>query len=283
MFYRTLASLIPVSLAALALLDGCVVTPESTERDDSEATSVPVAVVAEVETLDGARVIFINDGNDGEDGEDAIGVEIVSAIDTPRTDALLAQNPSALELFLALAPGARAPEELVRDHQRLAATSDEHDITPRALELSSAFEASGAYDCSKAAKWKDDFNNWAPDLAGRYVESFKYGDTSGYVGHAPKFYFDVCSAPSPPPKLADEPRPKRHGSSVTVQRRPGPGYSWSVINALGNALDQQQRRWRYYRNTSTCSIHEYRLVVKTHNYHHRGSAWSDEWKCEITQ
>lgn len=246
---------------------------EPIDIDAVEAGSGPALVVADIQAPDGARLIFINEG--GPDGEPAIGVEIASATDSPQTDILLAQHPSALELFLAVAAGALVPDELIRDHERLAAASVEYSTIPRALLLPQAQgETSGYYDCASAQTWASDFGDWAPVLAGEYIQTNEQGSTTGYVGYAYKYYFDVC-------------RPYDVAPTYTyytgVFRRPGANYDWVRINTQTDALDYQQRRWRYYRNTYTCTSYQYQLMVSSGNgYYHRAARWSDQWSCHIS-
>jgi hypothetical protein len=239
--------------------------------DHVEARSEPALVLAEILAPDGATLIFINEGEPG--GEPVIGVEILSATSTPVTDGLLAQHPSALELFLATAAGAAAPGELVRDHERLAAGSADYSIAPRTLlVLQAQAETSGYYDCANTHAWAADFGGWAPTLAGEYIQTSEQGSKSGYVGYAYKFYFDVC-------------RPWDVAPTYTyytgVFRRPGSNYDWVRINSKTDALNYQQRRWRYYRNTLTCTSYQYQMRVSSGSgYYHRAARWSEEWSCQ---
>jgi hypothetical protein len=244
---------------------------EFIDIEQVEAGSKPALVLAEIVAPDGASILFINEGEPG--GEPAIGVEIVNATSTPFTDALLAQHPSALELFLATAAGAAPPAELVQDHERLAASSADYSRVPRTLLLLQAQEeTSGYYDCANTHAWAADFGGWAPSLAGEYIQTSEQGYKTGYVGYAFKFYFDVC-------------RPWNVGPTYTyytgVFRRAGANYEWVRINTKTDALDYQQRRWRYYRNTNTCSSYQYRLLVSSGTgYYHRAARWSEEWSCQ---
>lgn len=305
MNYQVFAKTASLSIAALGLLGGCLGAPAGVESGeeptepaadmafdeisfgDGEASSAPPPIVAEIAAPDGARLIFINEGEPGE--EAVIGVEIVSAAHTPWTDAVLAQNPSALELFLAAAPGVEGPDELLRDHQRLA-VSGEHAAAPRALEgLQATGETSSDYNCYSPEAWAGSFDEWAPELAGEYIEPNEYGNTIGYVGYASKFYFDVCSPYSPPvpARVGSSDVASHTGFFIGVYRRAGSSYSWSLFNTDTNPFEEKGwGRWRYYRNTNFCSSYQYRLVVDTAYpaYPYRRAArWSHQWPCEFTR
>lgn len=275
------ASRVP-ALAACALVFGAC----SMEGEESGERLDPVPVVAEIETVDGARVTFLDEGE--ADGEPVIGVEIVSATETPVTDGVLAQEPSALELYLALVPGAQAgaevPPALERDHERLAAHSSDHARTPRRLVVPvPRSESVRIYDCDLASKWRKDFQSWSPSLDGERIETWESRDSTGYIGYAPKFYFDVCNPSSNPPVGVVSPRAQPRGTvAVRVQRRPGASYAWSTFNQQVYGLLNTDRRWRYYRNSSSCSSYQYRLVVNSTGWYHRAARWSDEWSCQIT-
>jgi hypothetical protein len=96
---------LPLCVLAIACTDP-VSSDESVSDEsmfDSSSPSDPVAEAARVdvidtlETEDGARVTFIDVG-------DAVAVEITNTFTTPATDRVLAQDPTALELYLAIAP-----------------------------------------------------------------------------------------------------------------------------------------------------------------------------------
>lgn len=247
----------------------------SSVTDPVDPDALPSPIVAEVRTVDGARLIFHDEAEPG--GEPAIAVEILSDTVTPVTDAVLAAEPSALELFLATAkPGATAPAALLRDHELLAAVG-EATAEPRALAIATAVgETYGPYPCHDSRAWVSDFQSWAPVLDGQYIDTSETGLTYGYVGYAPKFYFDVC-----------RPYDVISGSSTyttMVQRRPSASYAWQTINTATDALDvNAERRWRYYRTSWTCSSYQYRLrVSSTLNFNYRRAArWADEWSCQI--
>lgn len=270
------------ALAACALALGAC----SMEGEESAERLEPAPVLAEIETVDGARVTFLDEGEAG--GEPVIGVEIVSATETPVTDGVLAQDPSALELYLALVPDARVgadvPPALVRDHERLAAHSSDHARTPRMLVVPvPRSESVRIYNCNDASKWKKDFQSWAPSLDGGYIQIWESSDSTGYIGYAPKFYFDVCNPSPDPPVGVVSPRARPRGTvAVRVQRRPGASYAWSTFNQQVYGLLNTDRRWRYYRNSSPCSSHQYRLVVNSTGTYHRAARWSDERSCQIT-
>lgn len=252
--------------------------------EQTEAGAHLEPVIAALEAPDGAMITFIADWQ--ADGEPAIGVEIVSTPHTPHTDALLAQEPSALELFLALVPGTNVseaiPAALVRDHERLAEYSSDYAKTPRALTAPRVQgETVHRYDCSQTQDWGAAFMSWAPELANERINVWKFQDTIDDVGYAYKFYFDICR---PAPLLGGAGHDTLQGPYITrVQRRPGSSNPWVTINQHPLALDGPERRWRYYRNAHLCSSHQYRLVVDTSGPYHRAARWSNEWSCTITQ
>jgi hypothetical protein len=263
-----------LSLAACAVDDGPVTdfaTASSADEPIDPTTTAP-PVVAELRTADGAHLIFINDGTAD---EPAIGVEILSDTTTPHTDAIFDHEPSALELFLAVAPDKPAPQELVREHARLAAGSTELAAEPRVLAVASATgEGVVPYTCTNTQAWINDFSSWAPTLAGQYIQTNESGLTTGYVGYNPRFYFDICR----PYDVVSHPSTYFTG----VQRRLNASYGWLTINAQTGGLNYQMRRWRYYRNTFTCSSYEYRLLVSSgQNRYHRAARWANPWSCQI--
>lgn len=265
-------------LFPLALLVGAACADEpapafTTDGQGPEVTENVGRVVATLKTQEGAVLRFIDDSAPGD--EPSIGVEIGNTFITPVTDAVLAQEPTALELYQALAPGQQAPAALRADHERTALALG-RDVAPRQLSTFSLdSETFGYYDCANTVQWTNDFTGWAPVLDGQYIATNEQGVTTGYVGYAPKFYFDVC-------------RPWTVSASdanywVRVQRRASSASAWATVNANPDALSWQQRRWRYYRNTFTCSSYQYRLYVSSPapNKYHRAARWADEWSCQI--
>lgn len=275
-----LAATLVFAAAACTSNDTGVPAPAADFRsspvDDAvDGTALPSPVVAEVRTVDGARLIFHDDGLPG--GDPVISVEIASDTVTPATDAVLAAEPSALELYLATAKlGAAAPAALVRDHELLAAAGLAA-TEPRALAVATAVgETYGPYPCHDTRSWRNDFTSWAPVLDGEYIAaSAEEGVTTGYVGYAPKFYFDVCR---PYDIVFND-----NTVFTIVQRRPGSSYAWTNVNSATDALDYQERRWRYYRNSWSCSSYQYRLYVSApaHIPYRRAARWSDQWSCQI--
>ena len=239
------------------------------------ADSAPARVVASVDTTDGARVVFV-DENDGI-GDPAIGIEISSSTTTPATDALLAQEPSALELYLAISPAAKAPRALVLDHEASRAAAGSPGAPPRRLVIATATgESVQPYDCSLTNNWINDFTAWAPVLDGQYIAgAAESGYTTGYVGYAPTFYFDVCR----PADVVWAPNAYWTG----VQRRTSSSGTWTTISSNTDALNFQFRRWRYYRTSLTCTSYQYQLVVQASplaNHYRRAARWADEWSCQ---
>ena len=133
------------------------------------------------------------------------------------------------------------------------------------------------YDCHLTASWSNDFQAWAPVLDGEYIAgAAESGYTTGYVGYAPTFYFDVCR----PADVVWAPNAYYTG----VQRRTGSSGTWSTISTNTDALNYQFRRWRYYRTSLTCTSYQYQLVVMASplaNHYRRAARWADEWSCQI--
>jgi hypothetical protein len=276
--------MIRASMFAAALaLTACATTPDSdgefTSPDGSGDTAAgPSAarIVTEVTSIDGATVRFLDDSEPG--APPAIAVEIGNDLATPILDDLLGQEPSPLELYLAIAPAAKAPPAaLVAHHARLAAEMPEFSTTPRALVATSSAESSGAYDCADHDQWEDDFDTWVPNFlgGGQHVDTANQdGTRTGYVGRPTRFYFDVCRGISNSPNGA---------TFVGAQRRPNAGSPWASASTLDNALDLQQRRWRYSRINLTCTDPgpEYRLYTVIGNPYRRAARWADPWECEF--
>jgi len=277
LFAHRTSSMILAALACSSSVAACATDEDATP----ETADVAAHVVARVETPEGASVIFVDESDPEQGGAPAIGVEILSSTTTPTTDALLAQDPTALELYLALAPAAQAaqaPRALVVDHELASAAAGRADAAPRRLAVSAATgESVGPYDCADTVGWVNDFKAWAPVLDGEYIAgASEYGYTTGYVGYAPTFYFDVCR----PADVVWALQPYYTG----VQRRANSGDAWVTVSTNTDALDYQFRRWRYYRTSLTCSSYQYRLVVSSspgQNHYRRAARWADEWSCQI--
>ena len=227
-------------------------------------------VVAQVTTSEGAELTFYGEPAAGDDP--VISVAIASTSATPTVDAVLAQNPSALELFVALAPGKAAPDELVREHRLLAQVDAAYAAEPRRLAGASVVgsHAVDSFVCAgNYAGWLASFTAWAPPLDGSYT-GLDSGASSGYVGYAPKFYFDVCRTTS-----------SIFAYAVRTERRSNSGAAWSVFDD-GSPLGVNQR-YRFFRNSFTCSSFQYRLFVEpVGGSYYRGATWAKEWSCVIT-
>jgi hypothetical protein len=274
---RSALSRMQCALAAIAIAaGGCAAQAGQTGPADFAADTGPEAtavdqprVVAQITTDEGARITFYNERAAGDDP--VISVAIANATATPVVDAVLAQQPSALELFVALQPGRAAPDELVREHRLLAAIDAAYTPQPRLLTAASAigsppesFACAGNY-----AGWLAAFNAWAPPLDGKYTAT-NVGATSGYVGYAPKFYFDVCRVTA-----------SSFGYVVRTERRINANDAWAIFDNGSPLLLNQ--RYRFFRNTFTCSSFQYRLFVEpSGGSYFRGATWADEWSCAIT-
>lgn len=267
------SAFVRLSLLGLAAsLAGCVSESEegpfSTEREGEESTVVEAELVSSLRTPDGATVRFHQErGGDGR-----IGMEIYSSSKTPITDELLEQDPTALEMFHALAPGREAPAALAAEHERL------RGVAPRQL-TATAFgtESFGSYNCDNATGWQADFLGWAPaTLPNLFTLQSQNVVGTIYVASAPRAYFDVC-------RTNDVGAP--NGAFTTrVQRRSGPSSAWSTVNTALNALLVENTRWRYFHTTvNFCSSFQYRLTVTPTgpNRYHIGARYSNDSPCII--
>lgn len=265
------SAFVRLSLLGLAAsLAGCVSAgeegPFSTEPEGEESSVVEAELVSSLRTPDGATVRFHQElGGDGR-----IGMEIYSSTNTPITDELFEQDPTALEVFHALAPGRQAPAALTDEHARLRGAA------PRQL-TATAFgtESFGSYNCDNATGWQADFLGWAPALPNLFTLQSQNVVGTIYVASAPRAYFDVC-------RTNDVGAP--NGAFTTrVQRRSGPSASWSTVNTAINALLVENTRWRYFHTSNTCSSFQYRLTVTPTgpNRYHIGARYSNDWPCII--
>ncbi len=224
-------------------------------------------VVARLTTAEDAAVVFMAELDDA---APVISIEIASPNETPTLDALLAQEPSALELHLALAPGRTPPPELVAEHARLAEADPAYAPAPRHLvpETVAGSAIVEPFSCvNNYAGWFASFDAWAPDLAGEYAAT-NVGTTTGYVGYAPKFYFDVCRITSGAAAYA-----------VRTERRSNSAAAWGIFDNGPLGLNQ---RYRFFRNSFTCTSYQWRLYVNPNfGSYHRGAKWSNEWSCQI--
>lgn len=242
-----------------------------------EATGAPaeLRLVSRITTGEGATIEFLNENDPSDDP--VISVKISSPASTPIIDALLAQQPSALELHLALRPGTEPPAELVREHRLLAAADPAYAAEPRALTAASVAGSNIVenFTCrNNYTGWRAAFNGWAPPLDGKYTTPSptpEFGLTTGYVGYAPKFYFDVC-------------RTDTNGLfaiAAQTQRRTNAVAAWAVHD--GAALGPNQR-YRFFRNSYTCTSYQWRLYVAAPlgGTYYRGATWADQWSCQIS-
>src|SRR5678815_1925746 len=117
----SLALVLAASLAACGTsATGTATGPADFTADTGgDATTVDAPrIVSRITTGEGATVTFFNERDLADDP--VISIAITSPDATPVMDALLAQRPSALELYRALQPAKAAPDELVREHRLLA-------------------------------------------------------------------------------------------------------------------------------------------------------------------
>lgn len=238
-----------------------------------EATGAPAEprLVSRITTGEGATLEFLNENEPS--GDPVISVKITSPASTPIVDALLSQQPSALELHLALQPGTAPPAELVREHRLLAAADPAYAAEPRALTAASVAGSDVVENFSCANNyngWLAAFNGWAPPLDGQYTGA-DAGVTTGYVGYAPKFYFDVCRTTN-----------SSFAYAVRTERRTNSGAAWSIFDD-GSPLGPNQR-YRFYRNSFTCTSYQWRLYVNAPfcGAYYRGATWADQWSCQIS-
>jgi hypothetical protein len=237
---------------------------------DAAPTQNPPRVVTRFTTDEGATVTFLNEREAGDDP--VISIAISSPDSTPVMDALLAQQPSALELYRALQPRKAPPDELVREHRLLAEVDTTYAVEPRALSATSVAGSNitEPFTCGTFSNWKTAFDAWAPPLDGQHAAT-EDASTSGYVGYAPKFYFDVCRFTS-----------SMWAWVVHTERRINSSVAWSVFDD-GSPLGGNHR-YRFFRNSFTCSSYQYRLFVNVvfGGSYYRGATWADEFKCVIT-
>jgi hypothetical protein len=256
-------------VAACSASDSGPVDFQADTGGEAVAQDAP-RVVARLATGEGATVTFYNERAPGDDP--VISIAIASPESTPAIDALLAQKPSALELYRAIVPGKPAPDELVREHRLLAKADSAYALEPRVLAATSVAgsNTTEAVTCGTFSDWKKAFGIFAQALDGEYT-AIENASTSGYVGYAPKFYFDVCRTSS-----------SMWAWGVSTDRRSNASVPWAVFNS-GSPLGGNQR-YRFFRNTFTCSSFQYRLFVDAvfGGTYYRGATWADEWSCQIT-
>jgi len=237
---------------------------------DATGPAAAPRIVSRITTGEGATVTFFNERALAEDP--VISIAISSPDATPVMDALLAQQPSALELYHALQPAKAAPDELVREHRLLAEIDSAYAPEPRTLTAASVAGSSVTepFACGSFSHWKSAFDAWAPPLDGQYAAT-ENASTSGYVGYAPKFYFDVCRITT-----------SMWAWGVRTDRRSNSAAAWSVFDD-GSPLGGNQR-YRFFRNSFTCSSFQYRLFVNVvfGGSYYRGATWADEFSCQIT-
>ncbi|HZJ66882.1 MAG TPA: hypothetical protein VFD36_25420 [Kofleriaceae bacterium] len=269
----SLALMLAASLAACGTsATGTATGPADFTADTGgDATTVDAPrIVSRITTGEGATVTFFNERDVADDP--VISIAIASPDATPVMDALLAQRPSALELYRALQPAKAAPDELVREHRLLAQVDSAYDPEPRALTAASVAGSNGTepFACGSFSHWKSAFDAWAPPLDGQYAAT-EGASTSGYVGYAPKFYFDVCRTTT-----------SMWAWVVHTERRTSSAAAWSVFDD-GSPLGGNER-YRFFRNSFTCSSYQYRLFVNVvfGGSYYRGATWADEFSCQIT-
>jgi hypothetical protein len=267
--WSSLVVVLAASVAACGTTDPATVDFSADTGGDATAVAKP-RIVTRITTDEGATVTFYNERELAEDP--VISIAISSPEATPVMDALLAQQPSALELHRALQPARPAPDELVREHSLLAEVDSAYALEPRALVAASVAgsNATEPFNCGTFSNWKSAFDAWIPALPGYYAAT-EGASTTGYVGYNPKFYFDVCRITVSP-----------WAWGVRTDRRTNSAAAWAVFDD-GSPLGANQR-YRFFRNTFTCSSFQYRLFVNVvfGGSYYRGAAWSNEFSCQIT-
>jgi hypothetical protein len=268
-WWSALVGVLAASVAACGASDPDAVDFSADTGGDATGAATP-RIVTKITTDEGATVTFFNERDLADDP--VISIAIASPDTTPVMDALLAQQPSALELYRALQPAKAAPDELVREHRLIAQADSSYALEPRALVAASVAgsNVTEPFTCGSFAHWKAAFDAWIPALPGYYTAT-EGASTSGYVGYNPRFYFDVCRLTV-----------SQWAWGVHTDRRTNSGAAWSVFND-GSPLGANQR-YRFFRNTFTCSSFQYRLFVNVvfGGSYYRGAAWSAENSCEIT-
>lgn len=260
-------------LAVIAMASAACAT-DATGADGFDADTGPAAtevvhprVVGQFTTDEHAHLTFYAESDAA--GAPMISIEIESPARTPVLDAVLAQQPSALELFTALQPALRAPDELVREHQLLAQGDAMYSAEPRAL-VTASVAASNAVEDFRCV---DNYAGWLatlpPALDGSYA-AIDTGTTTGYVGYAPRFYFDVCRVSS-----------SMFAYVVQTQRRSNSLAAWATFNSAALGLNQ---RYRFVHNSlSFCDSFQWRLYVNpVGGSYFRGASWATEKSCAIT-
>lgn len=273
-------------ILGLALCAGCV-APEPGEPIEPEPAFVggepglaqveeatpgviqQALIVARIITGEGATVTFLKEREATD--VPVISIAISSPESTPVIDALLAQQPSALELYRALRPDKAAPDELVREHRLLAQVDTAYTSEPRALSTAGS-NITENFICGSFAAWSEAFIDWVPPLPGINISTQGIA-TTVYVGYAPKFYFDVCRTTSSTVSFV-----------VRTERRSNPGAPWTLFDD-GSPLFQNQR-YRFFQNNwqTGCSSFQYRLYVNPvgGGSYYRGATWADERPCRLT-
>ena len=173
------------------------------EFDAGESqVSEELGVIASLELDNGNVISFIDEQLEG--NEPKIGVVELGQPGTNSTLSQFAQeNPSPLELYLALTPDKVAPAELTLHHQKLAEVRSEISLEPR--KLSSAGLSAQAVDVHNGCNFETGFGNHVDFLGwvtaafgaalpnhghGHYLTSTHYGVT----GKSSKRALGTCNA-----------------------------------------------------------------------------------------
>jgi hypothetical protein len=228
-----------------------------------------IAILAEVEQ-EGRTFTFIDEGAVVEGG--SIGVlETTSADQSAWLPTLNEMRPTALEVFLAVAPKEmKVPQQLLENHNRLASVRSDLLAEPRAITLPTSQQSNlvgplTATWCKDGPTFKTNFHNWFFVGGGYAYEGYGldlWGTYYGITGVASRRTLAACNNYTPYDYAT---------VAVHIQAQIGAGI-WAVIPGTNRVL--VSKTGMYYLSEGL-AVQRYRIRAQGHHYttYNLAGAW----------
>ena len=279
---RALLSITSLLILVLAACSQPIAVPTETsfvsEADAADVTedrnTSEAAVIAELTSASGSTFMFIDESLSVEGG--GVGVlELSSAGQTTVLPSLeKAFEPTALEIFLALAPeNAVAPARLYEAHVASAESREDVSTQPRQLNLTKgqASNLVGPLDiswCRNSATFHNNFHNWFFSGGGYAHEGYGLDiiwNNIGTTGVASRRVLAACNNPLHTPFAASTP------VNVKVEAQVGANL-WFLVGGTSKTLDNEEGM--YYLSDGF-QAQRYRIIANAHPWaiYNLAGAW----------
>jgi hypothetical protein len=264
----------PLTLTLILFIAACsqVPTPASQEtfisNEAGETTSetTTTAVLAKVKQ-DGRTFTFIDESSVVEGG--SIGIlETTSVGQDAWLPTLNELRPTALEVFLAVAPKMNVPQRLLENHARLASSRSDVAEEPRAITMPQQSNLVGSLNatwCEDGPTFQDNFHDWF-FVGGNYAhEGYGlnlWGTKYGVTGVASRRVLAACNNETPYTYAT---------VAVHIQAQIGANI-WAVIPGTNRVLGSQTGM--YYLSDGW-TAQRYRIRAQGHHYttYNLAGAW----------